>query len=157
MPSRGQCGQALLVRPNDLDELRAVQQLVRKLPAELLPLSTALCKLQLLPEEAFEPASPAASHPSLAAATHVASRRRYVFVWVGPLSSEEEETLAMQLAHTYAQHATRALAYFAADEEYRGQLGAWGALQPLVSQLSPSAQPDPRTRAMALSDRKRHV
>ena len=30
-------------------------------------------------------------------------------MWVGPLSMEEEETLAMQLAHTYAQQATRVM------------------------------------------------
>ena len=49
------------------------------------------------------------------------------------------------------RNATMALAHFAADDNLRTQIGTWGALAPLASQLTPAAQPDARTRAMALS------
>ena len=49
------------------------------------------------------------------------------------------------------RNATMALAHFAADDSLRKDLVAWGALAPLATQLTPSTQPDARTRAMALS------
>ena len=50
-----------------------------------------------------------------------------------------------------SRHATMALAHFAADDALRTELASWGALAPLVRQLTPLTQPDARTRAMALS------
>jgi len=47
--------------------------------------------------------------------------------------------------------ATQALAHLAADEHFRQQLAAWGALPPLCAQLASGAQPDARVRACALS------
>ena len=51
----------------------------------------------------------------------------------------------------HACHATQALAQFAADERYRGQLAAWGALPPLSNHIGANSQADARSRAAALS------
>eukprot|EP00964_Phaeocystis_antarctica_P153802 scaffold122215_cov36-Phaeocystis_antarctica.AAC.2 len=95
----------LLMAVGQAAEWRRAQGRARPISWRVRALGHGGRRVQRLPSRAGSPVQ-ALFTPS---AVCIVDAGVCVFVWVGPVSMEEEETLAMQLAHTYAQQATRVM------------------------------------------------